>query len=202
MNRLEQVVDDIYSRGFAIIEDFLPLDDYQDLSNTAQAMHSNGLFRSAKIGPQLLAGENSDIRSDKIAWLDDASRQKAIVSYFTKIRQLALVLNQSLFLGLEHFEAHFAVYPPGSFYRKHVDQFKSNQDRLISCVYYLNHHWQPGYGGQLKLYEDNHPVLEIFPDGNRFICFKSSLIHEVCETKQTRYSIAGWMKIRSLSLIA
>ncbi|WP_244946907.1 2OG-Fe(II) oxygenase [Legionella israelensis] len=203
MNALDRIADDIYHQGFSVIDSFLPIDDYKDLLLTVQTMHSNGLFQIAKIGRKFQAIENSNIRSDKIAWLDHSSNNKAIESYFSRTNQIASILNKSFFLGLNDFEAHFSVYLPGTFYRKHVDQFKSTQDRRISCVYYLNEGWQENDGGQLKLYDYAHqPLIHLLPLGNRFVCFKSDLAHEVCETHQTRYSIAGWMKIRSLSLIA
>ena len=47
-------------------------------------------------------------------------------------------LNRGLFLGLEDFECHFALYPPGAFYRKHVDRFRDDDRRMVSAVIYLN----------------------------------------------------------------
>ena len=55
-------------------------------------------------------------------------------------------------------------------------------------------------GGQLNLYNQQDELIRaVFPEGNRFICFNSELPHEVALTHQTRYSITGWMKTRTLS---
>lgn len=111
-------------------------------------------------------------------------------------------LNHALYLSLHEFETHFAIYQPGSFYKKHVDQFQSTKNRKISCVYYLNEQWQPSFGGKLNLYSPQDELLsEVIPLGNRLICFNSELPHEVELTHCTRYSIAGWMKTRTPSTL-
>jgi SM-20-related protein len=96
-----------------------------------------------------------------------------------------------------HYEAHFAIYPPHHFYKKHVDQFTHSHDRKISCVFYLNEDWDPAHGGELILYNENdQPSTSILPIGNRMVCFNSTLVHEVQTTYRMRYSIASWLKSR------
>jgi len=91
------------------------------------------------------------------------------------------------------------VYEPGAFYRKHIDQFRHNKDRKVSCVYYLNLDWQEKDGGQLCLYDENENCLQsLFPLANRLVFFRSDLLHEVCITYRTRYSIASWLKSRAI----
>ena len=126
----------------------------------------------------------------------------AVNTYLSEIKKLSETLNQSLFLGLVDYEAHFSIYQPNNFYKKHVDQFATTQDRRISCVYYLNDEWREAFGGELKLYNKTDQLLaNIMPIGNRFVCFNSDIPHEVCTAHQTRYSIAAWLKIRSMELI-
>ncbi|ARH01157.1 SM-20-like protein [Legionella micdadei] len=197
-----QLENDIYQQGFHIMDNFLEQGHYELLRCKAEHMHNQGEFKSAKIGHQFGAMRNSDIRRDEICWLDDDLTDHAINAYFSKIRTITKTLNQTLFLGLVDFEAHFAIYQPGSFYKRHVDQFASAQERRISCVYYLNEVWREEHAGELNLYDkDGRLITSVLPLGNRFICFSSDLPHEVCETKQTRYSIAGWLKTRSMSVV-
>ena len=192
----------IFTQGYYIIDDFLELKHYQTLRATAIELHEKGQFKSAKIGLKLNAQQDTNIRSDEICWLDDHATDPAIKAYLSQTKRIAQILNHSLFLGLFEFETHFAAYQPGSFYKKHVDQFATTQDRKLSCVYYLNNEWHQQYGGELNLYTTEDKLIRsISPQGNRFICFNSELPHEVCLTHQPRYSIAGWMKTRSLCLI-
>lgn len=189
------------SQGYHIIDGFMDTEHYQSLISCAQIMHQEGLFRSAKIGMKVQAHLNNAIRTDEICWIEEESTDVSILAFLKQTNDLANILNQTLFLGLSEFETHFAVYQPGAFYKKHIDQFASQKTRKISCVYYLNENWQEEFGGELNLYTiEDQPLQKIYPKGNRFICFNSELPHEVCLTHQTRYSITGWMKTTANSL--
>lgn len=158
-------------------------------------MHQQGLFKTAKIGLQQESHLNQTIRTDKIFWLEEQSAEPALQAYLHQTQTLACDLNQYLYLGLKEFEMHFAVYQPGAFYKMHVDQFTRKKTRIISCVYYLNEQWQEDHGGELNLYTRKEQLIQkVIPHGNRFICFNSTLPHEVCTTQTERYSITGWMK--------
>jgi SM-20-related protein len=90
-------------------------------------------------------------------------------------------------------ECHYAYYDTGSFYKKHIDQFRSDSGRKYSMVLYLNENWQPHMGGQLVLYADQD--VQIDPLGGRMVFFKSDKIaHEVLLSNAPRLSIAGWLK--------
>ena len=58
------------------------------------------------------------------------------------------------YLGLQEFEGHAAIYPPGGFYKTHLDQFRGTSERSVTAILYLNPGWQPADGGQLRLYLD------------------------------------------------
>lgn len=193
----EQITQGLCTQGFHVMDDFLPPEDYLSLRTTAQEMYHQGLFRGAKIGLQIESHKNNTIRSDEILWLDEHEANPIIQVFLTRINQLAQILNQSLFLGLHEFETHFANYQPGTFYKKHIDQFAAKKTRKISFVYYLNKDWKKAHGGELNLYnKEDRLIHQVIPEGNRFICFNSELPHEVCLTHQPRYSITGWMKTR------
>ncbi len=194
----DALIDNLCNSGFAIIDNFLPTTAYRDLQRMAQHHYQKGSFRPAKIGLKMNAQHNETIRKDEIFWLDEQQPNDAIQLYLQQISLLTKALNNTLFLCISEFESHFAIYQPGAFYKKHVDQFNHNNQRQISCVYYLNEKWSDIDGGDLKLYNLNNELLQnISPLGNRFICFKSDLPHEVTLTYQPRYSIAGWLKTKN-----
>ncbi|KTD05896.1 2OG-Fe(II) oxygenase [Legionella gratiana] len=194
----ELLIHNLCTQGFHIIEDFLEFNQCQLIQEKAHEMYTQGLFRGAKIGLNLDSQNNKTIRADEIFWLDEYEENPAIQNYLKRIQQLAQLLNQELFLGLHEFETHLAAYQPGSYYKKHIDQFAMKKNRKISCVYYLNKDWRPELGGELKLYNQEEQLIQvILPQENRFICFSSELPHEVCQTHRPRYSIAGWLKTRS-----
>jgi SM-20-related protein len=110
-------------------------------------------------------------------------------------------INCSLYLGLKEYEGHFALYPEGAVYQKHIDQFKTgpgNQERLISVIFYLNEDWGDDQGGELVLYNpyDHQKILEtITPKLGRLACFLTeNLPHEVLMATRPRYSLTGWLR--------
>lgn len=198
MLNTELLIDDLCKNGYHLIENFLPEDAWQDIYNQAQRLHETNTFLQAKIGQRAQNQQNLQIRSDAIHWVDESEAYPELTAYFSTTNALRLALNEALFLGLQELEAHFAVYQPGAFYRKHCDQFATTKNRKISCVYYLNPDWQETDGGQIELYDKNDATLAtVYPLKNRFICFNSELLHEVHETKRLRFSLTGWMKTRN-----
>lgn len=185
-----------YQNGFAIIDNFLPEKPFLALQQSILEQKIPAL-KKAFIGQAQSYQQLSAIRSDNIAWLDEINPRTHEEPYLLALSELATQLNQAFYLGLSNLESHYAVYEPGAFYRKHIDQFRHNQDRKISCVYYLNQNWQEKEGGQLCLYDNDENLLQaVFPIGNRMIFFRSDMLHEVCVTHRLRYSIASWLKNR------
>ncbi|WP_253452199.1 2OG-Fe(II) oxygenase [Halomonas sp. Y3] len=142
-----------------------------------------------------------DIRGDAIHWLDRESLAQR--RYLEAMGELQRALNQALFLGLFEYEAHFAHYPPGAFYRKHLDSFRGRANRVVSTVGYLNPDWPADGGGEMALFAPDAPereVARVRPEAGNFACFLSdSVPHEVLPTRRPRASIAGWFR-RNASL--
>ncbi|MEA2118091.1 2OG-Fe(II) oxygenase [Halovibrio sp. HP20-50] len=142
-----------------------------------------------------------DIRGDAIHWLDRESTAQR--QYLEAMGELQKALNQTLFLGLFEYEAHFAHYPPGAFYQRHLDSFRGRANRVISTVGYLTPDWPSDGGGEMVIYHPNDPnqeVARVAPEAGTFACFLSDTIpHEVLPTRYPRTSIAGWFR-RNASL--
>jgi SM-20-related protein len=104
-------------------------------------------------------------------------------------------LNRTCYTGITGYEFHYALYEQGSFYKRHLDQFKNNTSRAYSIIMYLNADWQEKDGGELVLYHLDH-IQTIAPMNGKCVFFKSSeLEHEVLITHQPRMSITGWLKV-------
>ncbi|WP_339737082.1 2OG-Fe(II) oxygenase [uncultured Maricaulis sp.] len=140
-----------------------------------------------------------EIRRDKTRWFDGSSpAQRRWLGFAEDLR---LELNQRLALGLFSFEAHYAVYEPGGFYRRHLDSFRGARNRILSSVLYLNPDWQAGDGGLLRLYDerDDSVIADIIPEHGTFAVFLSEEIpHEVTPALAPRFSIAGWHRCNDL----
>ena len=155
-------------------------------------------LQQAGIGREAAFRVARHVRGDRIHWLDP--HEPAQARYLAAMETLRLGLNRELFLGLFEFEAHFAHYPPGAFYRRHVDSFRGAANRMLSTVSYLNTDWQPGDGGELVLYGPDGPaeLARIAPQAGRLVIFLSEEIpHEVLPARRDRYSIAGWYRLNA-----
>ncbi len=158
---------------------------------------SSAAFRRAGIGRDDSFRLNSKLRTDTIHWL--SHDYPAESAYLHWMEYLRLELNRRLFLGLFDFECHFARYGKGAFYKKHLDAFAGNTNRILSTVLYLNPRWQDSWGGELALYRDfdSDPIENIAPVMGRLVLFFSERFpHEVKPAVRRRYSIAGWFRVR------
>lgn len=166
------------------------------LGDEVRNLDRQDALRTAGIGRGLDQTRDRSVRRDKISWLPgDTAAQAALFAAFEAIRS---GLNQHLFLGLKRFEAHYATYHAGDFYRKHLDSFRGRASRVVSVVLYLNEHWQPADGGELQLFSaDRDPQVcgRIAPELGRMAVFMSEEIpHEVLPAHRTRYSVACWFR--------
>tara|TARA_R110000868_G_scaffold2321_7_gene17320 strand:+ start:37824 stop:38504 length:681 start_codon:yes stop_codon:yes gene_type:complete len=140
-----------------------------------------------------------EIRRDKTKWFDGASEAQA--AYLDFAETLRVGINERLLLGLFAFEAHYAVYEPGGFYRRHLDSFRGARNRILSSVLYLNPGWEPADGGLLRLFDerDDSVMADIVPECGTFAVFLSEEIpHEVTAALKARFSIAGWHRCNDL----
>ena len=189
-NHFSHIADGLVETGFAVIDDFLsPAEVQQVLSLN---VFNDESFKKAGIGKETKQ-INEAIRGDSILWLDKESAQPSIKTYLTRIDDLRIFLKENLYLSLKDFECHLASYPPGSFYKRHLDQFKTDDHRRISVITYLNPNWKESEGGQLRMYLENE-YFDFFPQAGRMICFRSDQIeHEVLPATRERLSITGWL---------
>ena len=137
-----------------------------------------------------------NIRADEIFWLDRNNCTSELQTFFDFINHFIPLLNQSLFTSIKDFEFHLAHYPTGAFYKKHLDQFKERNNRILSVIVYLNDNWQKGDGGELKIYsnQDETQFELVEPIGNRLAIFRSDCVwHEVLTANKSRKSLTGWL---------
>jgi SM-20-related protein len=188
-NHFETIANGLADRGFASIDQFLSSEEVKSLLLVKP--FSDGSLRPAGIG-KTVKQVNEGIRGDHIHWIDKETEELPLKLFMDRLDALRLSLNQNLYLSLKDYEGHLACYPKGTFYKRHLDQFKTDDHRKISVIMYLNENWHETDGGQLRLYLDEGH-LDISPDGGKLVCFRSDVIeHEVLPAGRERLSITGW----------
>ena len=189
----ESWADLLADQGYVVIDQFLPAPILADLLAFFKAKQDE--LTPARVGALGERQQLSDVRSDLTFWLDKP-RDTALASVFSWIEESLQRWNRLLFLSLSGYEFHLAYYPTGGHYAKHLDQFRSRNNRMISCVLYLNPHWKEGDGGELQLYDATGEVetFRIAPYMNRMVFFRSDVVwHAVRPAKAPRKSLTGWL---------
>ncbi|QMW01821.1 2OG-Fe(II) oxygenase [Spirosoma foliorum] len=195
----EPIIDGILTDGYGVTDNFLSPGEITALANRLHERRSAGQFRAAGIGNQSVIVENA-IRGDEILWIDEATATPEEAAFLQRIAEFIQYVNQTCYLGLREFEFHYALYPAGTFYKRHLDQFRSDSRRKLSVICYLNTDWQETDGGQLAIYlpdqtGESEQQQKITPIGGRLVCFESGrLEHEVLPATRERLSITGWLK--------
>ena len=179
--------------------EFLPADRIAALRAEAQRLYASGAFRAAGIGH--LADRRDDVRGDEILWLGEEVRAPEAERLLRdELTALQRAINAETFLGLDEFEGHYAAYPAGAGYLRHLDRFREENQRLVSLVLYLNESWSTQDGGELRLYADpmaERPAAAIEPQAGTLVCFLSERVpHEVMVSRRTRLSLTGWFRRR------
>lgn len=191
----ERMIQAFLQDGWAVADDFLSEIQQQRLRESLQARREAGRFRKAGTGKQHSYSRDEDVRGDEISWLDRRSADQVEQEFLNLIEQFVFYLNRTCFTGIREYEMHFARYPAGSFYERHLDRFLLDDRRQFSVVCYLNEDWIAADGGALRLYPESGPQ-EVLPLGGRIVFFSASdLEHEVLPARRDRMSLTGWLKV-------
>ncbi|GLK87392.1 2OG-Fe(II) oxygenase [Pseudomonas turukhanskensis] len=192
---LTTIVDDLATRGWSQHDLFIAQGLTRDLAAECQQRAADGRLAPAAVGRGASAQVREGVRGDSIQWLE-AGESAATDAYLAMMDQLRQGLNQALYLGLDDYESHFALYPPGAFYQRHVDRFRDDDRRTVSAVLYLNEGWLPEQGGALRIYPEDK-AHDVAPVGGRLVIFMSGeLPHEVLPATRERLSLTGWFRRR------
>lgn len=200
----EKQIDALSAQGWFAQENFLNRDLCDALVADMKIRQQTGQMRAAAVGrggDRVLAG---DIRTDQTYWLNGQTvAQAQVLSLMDDLRHQ---LNRTLYLGLNNYEAHYAAYQAGGFYRKHLDSFKGKRNRIVSTVLYLTPDWHDCDQGHLVLYDpvdQDREIGRVLPRQGTLACFLSEDIpHEVLPPARERVSIAGWFRAGSNDIIA
>jgi SM-20-related protein len=232
----------VLGRGLAVVDGYVSPSRVRELIDCAARRRGRGDFRAARTGtPRAecaqrdaairgdhLRGDRDQgdrIRGDRICWLEEPlfPAERALLADLDSLR---LMLNREAVLGAFDLEAHYADYPPGAGYARHVDQLQGRSQRVVSLVLYLNETWRPGAGGELRLFDGGDGgaadggagnggagdggagdggasdgaaggYRDIEPVAGRLVCFLTAAReHAVLPTRDPRLSITGWFRRR------
>lgn len=188
------LIDSFVEHQVGLANDFLSVSLAAHLKANLYALYDAEQMKAAGIGNEAAFLHDQLLRSDKIYWLDRQHDDVYENLFFALMDRFVTYLNQSCYTGITGYEFHYALYETGSFYKRHLDQFRSNKSRAFSMIMYLNAEWEEKDGGELCVYHADH-IQTITPVNGKCVFFRSNeLEHEVLVTQQPRLSITGWLK--------
>ncbi|MEO6799713.1 MAG: 2OG-Fe(II) oxygenase [Rhodanobacter sp.] len=182
--------------GWCLLPDLLSTVQVRALATECRAMYEARRLAPARVGAARTA---TPLRGDSTRWFEADALSAPQQAFADRIDALRIALNRELMLGLVECESHYAVYPPGAGYMRHLDRMRDSDARVVSAVFYLNDGWQETDGGALRLYLPDGSARDIFPHVGMLLLFLSAQFeHEVLPAARDRMSIACWMRQRGL----
>jgi Rps23 Pro-64 3,4-dihydroxylase Tpa1-like proline 4-hydroxylase len=193
-NQFDLLIDSYLDNKVGIDTGFLNESLSKGLQQNILRLQRDELMTAAGIGNEEVKDSKQKVRSDKIYWMDKNHRNIFEEEFLRQVEEFIDYLNQTCYTGINSYEFHYAVYEEGSFYKRHMDQFKNDSNRKYSLINYLNENWLEEDGGQLLIYQDE-AVQKILPQAQTAVFFKSDeMEHEVAKAFRRRMSISGWLK--------
>ncbi len=196
----ESIIADLMRKDYSVIDHFFDTQTVTLLRDSLLNHFEEDRFKKAGIGNKTNQLVAAGIRGDYILWIDERIQTQIELVFFRQIYQFIKYLNRTCFLGILHHEFHYALYPPGTGYKRHLDTFQNDDKRKLSIAFYLNESdWKASDGGALAMYINKknglEEVITILPEAGRMVIFESQKIpHEVLLAQRNRLSITGWLK--------
>ena len=198
-SRFDPVAVALATDGWCVMSDLLPVEATMALSAECAALHAARRMTPARVGGERAV---TPLRGDRTRWFEMQALSAAQQPFVAAIEALRHALNQALMLGSVESEAHYAVYPPGARYARHLDRLRHSDARVLSAVYYLNPSWNDADGGALRLYLADGTHRDVYPRAGTLVLFLSGdFEHEVLPATRERMSIACWMRRRELNAL-
>lgn len=199
----ELIIEDLLKNQYCVSDTFFSFEQVELLRSNLKAKQQQANFVAAGIGNQHYKQVLVKERGDFILWLQGQSKDPVERIFLNKIQDFTNYLNATCYTGIDQGEFHYACYPQGAFYKRHLDVFQSDNKRRFSVVLYLNElDYELCDGGDLVVFPKDEQGVEtsvvIAPLPGRLVLFDSrTLEHQVNPVlNKQRYSLTGWLKTR------
>jgi len=199
--QIDLAVEKLGADGYSVSTGMLPRDLIVSLAAEQRRREDGGELVAAGTGRGAGLTVGAAQRQTQSSWLSEGSAAER--QYLAFAERMRLAINRRLFLGLFEFEAQFLRYPPGGFYRRHIDALHGERNRIVSMIAYLNEGWTRDDGGALSVWAAGgvgEPVEEVVPlAGTVVLMLSEDIPHAAQEAQRERRAIAGWFRVNPSS---
>ncbi len=160
-------------------------------------------FDMAQVGKNLERSLEKRIRHSETSWIESWHENSQLRDLNQFFGDLSHQMNQHFYLNIKRWESQMAYYPEGGFYKKHLDQLRSGENRLMTCIFYLNNCER---GGELVIYDRDDMKKKAATikasKGTCVLFFSSQIFHEVLPAYSPRFSFTTWLRHDQDSLLS
>ncbi|MCC6187173.1 MAG: 2OG-Fe(II) oxygenase, partial [Chitinophagaceae bacterium] len=153
----DELINSFIDNELGLSDNFLSSTHILQLKGNIAVLIANDALQAAGTSNNAVV-HNLEVRSDQIYWLDRSHNNPSENHFLDLIDAFVLHLNKNCFTSIRNYEFHYAHYDIGSFYTRHLDQFRSNDKRKFSMIFYLNDTWESGDGGELCIHHANQSM--------------------------------------------
>jgi SM-20-related protein len=168
--KYETLISGLLEEQFGMVDGFIPAGVVAGLRQNLWSLLEEGSMHAAGVGKHFSYQQNLKVRGDQICWLQKDTKDPFEKAFFARVAGFIDYLNATCYTGINDVEFHYAWYEEGSYYKRHLDQFKTDYGRKFSLVTYLNDGWTEADGGKLVLYLADREVA-IYPYAGRSVFF-------------------------------
>jgi SM-20-related protein len=172
-DQFEEMIQGLIDNRFGCSDTFFDASIITGLQKNIHNLCDTNQMQTARMGSKSDLNLDTTFRGDTIKWIEKNTINSFETQFLKKVENFKNHLNKTCFTSIVDFESHYANYEQNSFYKRHIDQFKSDKGRQYSLVLYLNTDWLLEDGGLLSLYPEGLKQSDISPLGGRMVFFKS-----------------------------
>ena len=130
-NQFEELILGLIDDQYGCCKNFISPSTVSGLRNNLTSLKASGNMISAGIGNKMVFQNDQLIRSDTVKWIEELSTNPFEDIYLKKIWRFIHHLNKTCSTSIKTYESHYANYALGSFYKRHIDQFKNEKGPKI-----------------------------------------------------------------------
>ena len=194
----DDVVAQLVDRGYAVVDNALPAGTCRKLKAEMQALEANGqMWNSKSYGSDDDGAPHPHINETQLDYKEvrkfapTFARMEYDPSLVERMRGVPGLEN----LGSQHVRIQINT-GHGGCYTMHTDSgtgpMGPGQTLCLTALIYLNEDWQPGDGGELRVFPYPHPAEVIAPRMGRLVLFEPRMVHDVLPNYKKRFCFTLW----------